>query len=117
MKTMDITDPKTYSHFKDCHLCGWSFDPEFFDGHNCKQMIEDYRGNLDHILEMLDSGVYSQKKAKKYIEALLNKQVERVRKRFKKTLHKGINKYIDTPMYGLEDMERDILVDLSEQER
>jgi len=40
-KKMDITDPKTYAHFKDCHLCGWSFDPEFFDGHNCKQMIDD----------------------------------------------------------------------------
>lgn len=23
--------------FKECSLCGWAFDPEYFDGHECKK--------------------------------------------------------------------------------
>lgn len=37
----DSIDPKTFAHFKDCQVCGWAFDQEFFDGHNCGKMIED----------------------------------------------------------------------------
>ncbi len=37
-----------------------------------KSNLEEGRKNLDHILEMLDSGVYSQKQAKKYIKAIIS---------------------------------------------
>lgn len=38
MKKKDILDPKTFNHFIDCKHCGYSFDPEFFDKHNCDDM-------------------------------------------------------------------------------
>ena len=42
-KTIDIEkyDDFIKAGFKECHLCGWAFDQEYFDGHDCKKMIED----------------------------------------------------------------------------
>ncbi len=36
--------------FKECKLCGWTFAPEYFDGHECKKYIE---GKSDDLLKKL----------------------------------------------------------------
>ena len=50
---VDLEDPKTYQHFKHCPLCEWDFDPEFFDAHECKQMLEDMKNGGDKLPQEL----------------------------------------------------------------